>query len=67
MLYSVRNRRRLRPTGEQPAVPARPVLARGTGVPHVPSAEAIAHAVEKARGAIKEIVPASVIEQNWQR
>jgi len=65
--YSVRNRRRLRPTGEQSG-PTR--MARGTGVPEVPSAEAIAQAVSdvsEARVAVKEIVPASVIKQNWQR
>jgi hypothetical protein len=76
MQYSVRNRRRLRQTGEQ-LVP-RTVTARGTGVADV--ATPAIPAVVRAEGSggqrtpmttidspVKEITPSAVIKNNWQR
>lgn len=59
MQYSVRNRRRLRPTGEQ-AIP-RTVTERGTGVAEVEAPTPVPVPV------IKEITPSHVIKNNWQR
>jgi hypothetical protein len=59
MQYSVRNRRRLRQTGEQ--VIPRTVTAQGTGVADVET-PAPAPVVT-----VKEITPAQVIKNNWQR
>lgn len=55
MQYSVRNRRRLRQTGEL-SVP-RTETVRGTGVADVESPPMV----------IKEITPPQVIKNNWQR
>jgi hypothetical protein len=72
MQYSVRNRRRLRQTGEQ-AVP-RTVTVRGTGVADVATPAIPAPVVAEGSGVlrtidapVKEITPASVIKNNWQR
>ncbi|MGE3459654.1 MAG: hypothetical protein AB7O24_31365, partial [Kofleriaceae bacterium] len=69
MQYSVRNRRRLRQTGDV-AVP-RTATVRGTGV-----ADIATPAPVRAEGSgvlrtidepVKEITPSSVIKNNWQR
>ena len=69
MQYSVRNRRRLRTTGEQ--VIPRTVTARGTGVADVAVSGAPAPVLAEGSGVvrtpIKEITPAHVIKNNWQR
>jgi hypothetical protein len=78
MQYSVRNRRRLRSTGEQ-AVP-RTVTARGTGVADVAVSGTPAPVLAEGSGVVrthqalqtidtpvKEITPARVIKNNWQR
>ncbi len=71
MQYSVRNRRRLRQTGEQ-SIP-RTLTARGTGVADVaaaPAPIAIAEGSGLLRtidAPVKEITPAAVIKNNWQR
>ncbi len=82
MQYSVRNRRKLRQTGDI-GIP-RTVTVRGTGVaepatPAVPApAEVIAegsgqvltedsHQPRTIESPIKEITPAQVIKNNWQR
>ena len=73
MQYSVRNRRRLRQTGEQsiPQSIPRTVTVRGTGV-----ADVAAPVPVRAEGSgllrtidtpVKEITPSSVIRNNWQR
>lgn len=69
MQYSVRNRRRLRQTGDL-AIP-RTSTVRGTGV-----ADAAAPAPVIAEGSgllktidepVKEITPSAMIKNNWQR
>ena len=67
MQYSVRNRRRLRQTGEQ--VIPRTVTARGTGVADtaVSGAPVEVRAEGSSKLQVKEITPASVIKLNWQR
>ncbi|MFN0248124.1 MAG: hypothetical protein ACKV2T_14635 [Kofleriaceae bacterium] len=72
MQYSVRNRRRLRQTGEH-AIP-RTSTVRGIGVadvatPAIPvTVPAEGSGVLKTIDApVKEITPASVIKNNWQR
>lgn len=76
MQYSVRNRRRLRQTGEQ-AVP-RTLTARGTGVAETARVTAPAEVRAEGTGPIRtigaaldapvrEITPSSVIRNNWQR
>jgi len=67
MQYSVRNRRRLRQTGEL-SVP-RTATVRGTGVADVPTpvlaeGSGLLRAIEAP---VKEITPAAVIKNNWQR
>jgi hypothetical protein len=70
MQYSVRNRRRLRQTGEQ-SIP-RTVTVRGVGVaePATPAAIEFAEGsglLRPLESPVKEITPAAVIKQNWQR
>lgn len=74
MQYSVRNRRRLRQTGDM-AIP-RTVTVRGTGVADPPTPAVPAPAEVRAEGSgllrtieqpVKEITPAQVIKNNWQR
>lgn len=70
MQYSVRNRRRLRQTGEQ-SIP-RTVTVRGTGVADVAAPAPIALAegsglLRTIDAPVKEITPAAVIKNNWQR
>lgn len=76
MQYSVRNRRRLRQTGEQ-SVP-RTVTVRGTGVADIATPGTVAAVRAEGSGPVRtpmatldapitEITPASVIKNNWQR
>jgi hypothetical protein len=74
MQYSVRNRRKLRQTGDI-GIP-RTVTVRGTGVaePATPAVPAPAEVIAEGSGQlrtiespVKEITPAQVIKNNWQR
>jgi hypothetical protein len=82
MQYTVRNRRRLRTTGEQAV--SRTMTSRGTGVPErepvvveaVPVAEPSgrvraqgtgAHTAQPTRLDVREVVPASVLRKNFDR
>lgn len=73
MQYSVRNRRRLRPTGEQ--IVPRTVTARGTGVadvatPAIPGAvraEGSGRTTRLIDAPVTEITPHAVVKNNWQR